>query len=67
MVQWVRIFLPLQELQVRSLIWEDSTYMEQPSDYSACMLQLLKPVYQEPVLCNNRIHASEKPLTCNEE
>ena len=27
MVEWVRIHLPTQGIQVRSLVWEDSTWL----------------------------------------
>ena len=81
--QWLRIRLPMQETQVRSLVREDPTChgatepmshnywactLEPVShNYRACMLQLLKPVCLEPVLCNKRSHHSEKPMHSNEE
>ena len=27
-VQWLRVHLPMQGIQVRSLVWEDSTCLE---------------------------------------
>ena len=54
--QWLRICLPRQGTWVRSLVWEDSTYRgaAKPAshNYWACMLQPVKPMRLEPVLCN---------------
>ena len=52
--------------RVRSLVWENSTCHRatKPVNYSywARELQLLKPAHLEPVLCNKRLHSSEKPV-----
>ena len=77
--QWLRIRLPMQGTQVRSLIREDPTCcgatkpvchnywacaLEPAShNYWACVLQLLKPVRLEPMLHNKRSHHSKKLLT----
>ena len=71
-VQWLRIYLPMQRTQVRALVQEDPTCHGATKpvchNYWACALepvshnywahepQLLKPACLEPVLCN------EKPL-----
>ena len=61
MAQWLRICLPVQETQVRSLIWEDPARRRaiKPArhNYWACAL--------ERVLCNKRNHCSEKLAHCN--
>ena len=38
-----------------------------PQSNSAGELQLLKPVYPEPVLCSKRSHHNEEPAHRNEE
>ena len=47
-VQWIRIHLPMQRTQVRSLVWEDSTC------HGAT-----KPECLEPVFHSKRSHGSE--------
>ena len=69
--QWLRIHLPMQGIQVRALVREDPTCRGATKpvrhNYWAHMLQLLKPVCLEPVLCNKRNHRNEKPTHRNEE
>ena len=36
-------------------------------NYSAHVLQLLKPAHLDPVLCNKRSHCNKKPAQHNEE
>ena len=71
-VQWIRIHPPMQETQVRSLVWGDVTchrttksvrhsyqaHILEPLSHSywARELQVLKPVHLERVLCNWRSH-----------
>ena len=62
-VQWLRICLPMPGTQVQSLVREDPTCRR----VSKPVLQLLKPVHLEPVLCNKRSHHSEKPEHHSEE
>ena len=73
----------MQGTRVRALVWEDPTChgatkpvhhnywacaLEPAShNYWAHMLQLLKPVRLEPVLCTKRSHSNEKPTHCNED
>ena len=63
--QWIRIHLPRQGTQVRSLGREDSTCygISKPVCHNCWgpVLQLLKPTYLEPVLCNKGSH--HKKLT----
>ena len=81
--QWLRIHLPMQGTQVRSLVLEDPTWrgatktvrhnywaciLELTSrNCWACMPQLLKTVHLEPTLHNKRSHCNEKPVHCKEE
>ena len=81
--QWIRIPLPRQGKQVRTLVWEDPTCRRATKpmhhNYWACALeltshnywahvpQLLKPRHLEPVLCNKRSYHNEKPADCNKE
>ena len=81
--QWLRIRLPTQGTRVRALVQEDPTCCRATKpvrhNYWACTLepashnywapvpQLLKPACLEPMLCNKRIHYSEKPAHHNEE
>ena len=62
--QWIRIHLPMQGTQVRSLVWKDSTCCgtSKPVCHNCWgpVLQLLKPTYLEPVLCNKGSHCNEK-------
>ena len=52
-------------------IWEDPTCRGATKpmrhNYCAHVLQLLKPMYLEPVLRNKRSHFKEKPVHHNEE
>ena len=73
----------MQGTLVRALVWEDPTccgetkpvrnnywaYALEPVShkYWALMLQLLKPVRLEPVLCSKRGHRNEKHANRNEE
>ena len=73
----------MQGTRVRALVREDPTCCRATKpvrhNYWACalepvshnywarMLQLLKPVNLEPVLCNKRSHRNEKPVHRNEE
>ena len=70
-VQWMRILLPIQGTQLRSLVWEDSTRLRAArlvhQNYWARLLQLLKPESLEPALCSWRSHCNEKSLHCNQE
>ena len=59
-IQWIRIFLPVQETWVPYLVGKDSTCL-------GVTKQLLKPVSLKPVLCNRTSCCSEKPVYCNEE
>ena len=63
-VQWIRTHLPRQGIQVRSLVWEDSTCCRAAKpvchSYWAHLQQLLKPVRLEPEL-RKRSHCSETP------
>ena len=81
--QWLRICLPVQGTQVRSLVREDSKChgaakpvhdnswacdLEPMSHkYWAHVPQLLKPTRLEPMLLNKRSHCNEKPAHHNEE
>ena len=81
--QWLRIRLPMQGTQVRSLVREDTPCSGatkpvshndwacalEPASHSywAQVLQLLKPACLEPVLHNGRSHRNEKPMHRNEE
>ena len=69
--QWLRICLPMQGTQVRSLVQEDPTCCGATKsvshNYWARVPQLLKPVRLEPVLRNKRSHHNEKPTHHNEE
>ena len=71
MAQGLRIRLPMQGTQVRALVQEDPTChgATKPTlrNYCAHVLQLLKPMLLEPVLCNKRNHHNEKPAHHNEE
>ena len=72
--QWIRIHLPMQGTQLRSLVREDSTCCgtSKPVCHNCWvpMLQLLKPTYLEPVVhnkgshCNQNLthHNAEQPL-----
>ena len=73
---WIRICLPVHGPWVRSLVWEDPTgsgttkpmgrrYWARAlkPKYWAHVLQLLKSVFLEPILCNERSHCSEKLCT----
>ena len=57
-MQRLRIHLPTQGARVRSLVREDSAWLGTPKpvhhDDQAHLLQLLKPVCLDPVLCNKR-------------
>ena len=61
-VQWLRIWLPIQETWVQSLVWEDSTGCGaiEPLHHDYWSLWAL-----EPVLCNKRSHPNKKPVHCN--
>ena len=67
---WLRIGLPMQGTQVKSLVLEDSTCHGATKPISqllsphsrACASQLLKPEWLELVLCNKRSHYNEKPV-----
>ena len=81
--RWLRIHLPRQGKRVRALVWEHPTCSgaAKPTSYNyqtctlkpasrnckAHVLQLLKPVRLEPVLCNKRSHRNERPAHHNEE
>ena len=78
-VQWLRIRLSMQGIQVRTLVREDPTWRGATKpvrhNYWACALeptshnywahtpQLLKPTPLEPVLCNKRSQAMRSPRT----
>ena len=66
---WIRIRLPMQGTRVRSLVREDSTCRGTAKpvshNYSAHVLQLLKPMSLEPVL-QERSRCNEKPVRCNQ-
>ena len=81
--QWLRICLPMQGTQVQSLDREDPTccgatkpmhhkhwaWALEPvrHNYWAHVLQLLKPMRGEPMICNKRSHCNKKPVHHNEE
>ena len=81
--QWLTICLPMRGTWVRALVWEDPTCRRATKpvyhNYWACalepanhnywahVLQLLKPMCLEPVLCNKRSHRNEKPTHHNKE
>ena len=57
-VQWLRIHLPVQGTQVRSLVWED------PTCFRAAKLLCLNhwsPRAPEPVVFNKKSHHRDKP------
>ena len=64
MVQWLRIHLPIQGTQVRSLFQEDSTChgVTKPVHHSYWAYTAL-----EPVLCNKKGHSNEKPVSTTGE
>ena len=47
-VRWLRIHLPMQGIRVQSLVWEDSTAMEELNPFAATT----EPTQLEPMLCN---------------
>ena len=53
---WWSIYLAMQGIKVRSLVWEDTTCHG-----------VTKPKCLEPMLCNKRSHCNEKPAHCNKE
>ena len=59
-VQWIRIRLPVQGTRVWSLVQEDSPCRGATKpmchSYWARVLQLLKPMHLETVLCSKRSH-----------
>ena len=63
-VQWIRIHLPMQGTQVRSLVREHSTCCGTSNpvcqNYWVPILQLLKPACLEPMLHNRGNHHNEK-------
>ena len=81
--QWLRIRLPMQGSQVRSLVREDPmcrgatkpvhhnywacTLKPTSHNYRAHVPQLLEPTRLEPVPCIKRSHGNEKPAHRNEE
>ena len=48
MVWWLRIRLPMQGTRVQSLVWEDSTAMEELN----LLAVTTEPTHLEPMLCN---------------
>ena len=81
--QWLRIRLLIQGTRVWALVREDPTCRgaTKPVRHNywacvpqllslrsrACKPQLLKPTRLEPMLCNKRIHRSEKPAHHNKD
>jgi len=63
-IQWMGVHLPRKGIRVGSLVREDSTChraaMPVCHNYWAQVLQLLKPVHLEPVLCQ-RSQGNEMP------
>ena len=68
-VQWIRIFLPMQRTRVQSLVWEDLTCLRATKhmhhNYWACALEpgihnYWSPHTLDPMLCNKRSHCNEK-------
>ena len=47
-VWWLRIRLPMQGTRVQSLVWEDSTAMEELN----LLAVTTEPTHLEPMLCN---------------
>ena len=70
MAQWLRIPMPIQEIQVQFLIQEDHTcpgaIKPVHRNHWAHVLQLLKPQALEPVLHNKRSHHNEKTACRNQ-
>ena len=62
-VQWLRIHLIMQGIQVRSLVWEDLT---SHLTLRTCATTT-NPKCLEPMLCNKGSHCNEKPAHCNKE
>ena len=83
MVQWIRVCLPMQGIQVQSPVQEDPTChgatKPMSHNYWTCALepvshnywahvpQLLKPARLEPMLCNGRSHRNERPAHRSKE
>ena len=59
-VPWMRICVPMQETQVRSLVWEDSTCCRAMKPCTTTP----EPAHLEPLL-HKRRHHNEKPGHCN--
>ena len=64
----------MQGTQDRSLVWEDSTCCREaeaqllkPAPPRASVLQLPKPSYLGPLLCNQRATTMRSPLTTTGE
>ena len=76
-VQWLRICLPMQRTQVRSLVWEESMFPEaaKPTHHNcwARMSQLLKPVcsracaVQQEKLLQWDTHAPQLEKGCTQQ
>ena len=70
-VQWLRIYPPMQGTQVQALVQEDPTchWATKPvhHNYWVHVPQLLKPMCLEPMLCNKRSHPNDKPTHHNKE
>ena len=72
-VQWIRIRLQMQGIQVRSLFWEDATYHRAtrpvPHNHWAVFQsrepQRPSPSALERVLLHKRSHRDEQPAHCN--
>ena len=47
--------------------WARVLWLLKPACSRACMLQLLKPVLPEPMLCSKRSHSNERPAHRDEE
>ena len=56
-VQWIRIFLPMQRTRVQSLVWEDLTCLRATKHMHH---NYWSPHTLDPMLCNKRSHCNEK-------
>ena len=72
-VQWIRICLPMQGTQVRSLVWEDFTCCGATEAYVPQLLSPRAANYWSPSASSTgsptreATDYNEKPLHCNEE
>ena len=66
-VQWLRILLSIQGIQIQSLLREDSTCCQTTATTEPThTLQPLKPT-RSRAHCNKRSHCNEKPVHHNKD